>query len=111
MLVELRLDHPKGESRRDHLVDVDLAQDVGQGADVVLVRVGEDDRAHAPAVQVAEVGQQDVHAQVLVTREGEPGIDDDGVLAGLVDRHVLADLAEAAEGDDAECGVGHRAAV
>src|SRR5438874_5596813 len=38
---------------------------------------------------------------MLVAREREPGVDDDDRAVRLVDGHVLADLAEAAERDDA----------
>ena len=48
-------------------------------------------------------GQDEVDAEVLVAREREPGVDDDDLAAVLVDGHVLADLAEAAERDDAQC--------
>jgi hypothetical protein len=37
---------------------------------------------------------------MLVSREGEPGIHDEQLAGRLVDGHVLADLAEAAERDD-----------
>ena len=39
---------------------------------------------------------------MLVAREGEPGVDDEDVLAQLEDGHVLAHLAEPAEGNDAK---------
>ena len=107
MLVELRLHERERERRRDDRVDVDLAQEVRQPADVVLVAVREDDRADAPALQVPDVREQQVDAEVLVAREREPGVDDDDLVADLVDGHVLADLAEAAERDDPE-RVAHR---
>ena len=47
VLVELRLDQPERQLRRDHLVAVDLAQQVRQPADVVLVPVREHDRVDA----------------------------------------------------------------
>ena len=54
VLVELRLDQAERQLRRDHLVAVDLAQQVRQPADVVLVPVREHDRVDALAVsQVA----------------------------------------------------------
>ena len=46
---------------------------------------------------------------MLVAREREPGVDEDALAAELVERHVLADLAEPAERDDAE-RVAHRRA-
>ena len=69
---------------------------------MVLVAVGEDhgtDRA-GPVPQVGEVGQDEVDAEVLVPREGEAGVDDDDLPLALVDGHVLADLAEPAQGHD-----------
>ena len=67
---------------------------------MVLVRVGEHDRAQLAVAQVLEVGQDEVDAEVLVAREREPGVDDDGLPGGLEDGHVLPDLTEPAEWDD-----------
>ena len=69
---------------------------------MILVAVREDDRPDLVGVipQVAEVREDEVDAEVLVPREGEPGIDDDDRAVALVDGHVLPDLAEAPEGDD-----------
>ena len=53
-------------------------------------------------LEVPEVRQDEVDAEVLVAREGQAGVDDDDVLAQLEDGHVLTDLAKPAEGDDAE---------
>ena len=54
---------------------------------------------HLAALQVAEVGEDQVDAEVLVAREREPRVDHDRLPAELEDGHVLADLAEAAERD------------
>ena len=59
------------------------------------------------SLQVAEVGQDQVDAEVLVAREREPGVDDDRLAADLEDGHVLADLAEAAERDHPQHAVTH----
>ena len=79
-----------------------LAHEVRQPADVVLVAVREHDAAdHALAVlEVREVAEDEVDAEVLVAREREPGVDDDDRPVRLVDGHVLPDLAEPAERDD-----------
>ena len=78
VLVELRLDEPERQPRRPDLVDLHLAQQVRQRADVVLVRVRQHDRADpCPVAQVREVRQDQVDAEVLVAREREPGVDDD----------------------------------
>ena len=77
VLVELRLDERERQPRRDDGVDVHLAQEVRQPADVVLVAVREHDGAHALALEVRDVRQKQVDAEVLVAREREPGVDDD----------------------------------
>ena len=77
VLVELRLDEPERQPRRPDLVDLDLAHQVRQRADVILVRVREDDGAHTAIVEVAEVRQDQVDAEVLVARERHAGVDDD----------------------------------
>ena len=62
---------------------------------MVLVPVREDDGADAvgAVLEVAEVRQDEIDAEVLVAREGKPGVDDDDVLAELEDGHVLSHLA------------------
>ena len=100
VLVELGLHERERQRRRDHGIDLDLPQEVRQPADVVLVSVREHDGADAAPLEVADVRQQEVDTEVLVAREGEPRVDDDDLVPELVDGHVLADLAEAAERDD-----------
>ena len=82
----------------------DLAQDVGQRADVVLVAVGEHDRLDVvgAVAKVGEVGQHQVDPQHLGGREHQPGVDDDDAPVVLDHGHVLADLAEPAERQDAK---------
>ena len=90
-------------------LDLDLAQEVREPADVVLVTVRQDDRPDLASLQVADVGQEKVDTQVLVAREGEARVHDDDLARGLVHGHVLADLAEAAERDDPQ-RVAHQSA-
>ena len=101
VLVELRLDEPERQPRREIVSHAHLAQEVGQRADVILVGVREDHREHVAVAQVAEVGEDEVDAEVLVAREREAGVDDDRLAAELEDGHVLPDLAESAERDHA----------
>ncbi len=77
---------------------------------MVLVRVGEDERLHPvePAVEVAEVGQDQVHAGLVGIGEQDAAVHDEQAAAVLEDRHVPADLAEAAQGDDAQAAAGQR---
>ena len=101
VLVELRLDEAERQPRRPDLVDAHLAHQERQRADVVLVRVRQHDRPDALVAQVAEVRQDHVDTEVLVARERHAGVDDDQLVAELVDGHVLPDLAEPAERDHA----------
>ena len=101
VLVELRLHQSEGESGRPDLVHADLAHQERKRADVILVRVRQHDRADMLVAQVAEVREDHVDSEVLVAREGHPGVDDDHLVAELVDGHVLPHLAEPAERDHA----------
>ena len=100
MLVELGLDQAERQLRGDHLVAVHFAEQVRQPTDVVIVTVREDDRVDAAVAQVADVRQDEVDTEMLDPRERQAGIDHDDLVAMLVNSHVLADLAEAAQGDD-----------
>ena len=81
-----------------------VAQDVGQRAHVVLMRVREEDAAHLRLVvlQVGDVGDDEVDAEHLLVGEHQAGVDDDHVVALLDGHHVLADLANTAERDHAK---------
>ena len=52
--------------------------------------------------QVRDLVDHEIHAQHLFFGKLHAGIDDDDVVAGLVDGHVAADLAAAAERDDSQ---------
>ena len=101
MLLELELDYARRERRR---VDghVQVAHDVGDGADVVLVAVGDNYAAYAVLVllEVGDVRDDDVDAVELLVREAEAAVHDDDVLPVLVHGEVLANLTEPAERDD-----------
>ncbi len=114
VLVELGLDQPERQARAPDLGDADLAHQVRQRADVILVAVRQDDGAQRAGrvAQVAEVGQHEIDAHHLVAREAEPGVDQDALAVLLDHGHVLADLAEAAERDDPDgASPRHRVAV
>ena len=90
------------EPRAPDLRNRDLAEQIGKRADVILVRVREDDRAN-PILSFGEVGhvrEDQADAEVLVPGKCQPGVDNDDVVVELVDGHVLADLADTAERDD-----------
>ena len=111
VLVELRLHEPERQAGGPDLADRHLAHQVRQAADVILVRVGEDDAQDVLSVEVAEVRQDQVDAEVLVAREREAGVDDQQLAGDLEDGHVLADLAEPAERDHAQDVVAHRGSL
>ena len=103
VLVELGLEEAERQPCPPDLRNLHLAHQVRQRADMVLVRVREENRPHAvgPLAQVREVRQDEVDAEMLVTRKGEARVDDDDLPVRLEDGEVLADLAEPAEGNDA----------
>ena len=101
MLVELRLHEAQRETCREHRLDTHLAQEVRKGADVVLVSMSEDHGENLAPLQVPEVREDQIDAEMLVAREGEAGVDHDRLAGQLEHGHVLADLAEASQRDDA----------
>ena len=104
VLLELRAHQPHGQRAAvDHRRHAELAQHVGQGADVVLVPMGEHDRLDVvrALAQVGEVRQHEVDAEHLGGREHEAGVDDDDPVVVLDHGHVLADLPEPPEREDA----------
>ncbi len=68
-------------------------------ADVVLVRVRQHQRLHVvePVLDVAQIGQDQVDAWLVVTGEQHPAIDDQQTAEMLENRHVAADFADAAQ--------------
>src|SRR3954468_12045215 len=81
--------------------DVQLGEDPRQSANVIFVRVGEDDAANLLAIleQVSDVGNNDVHAQQFGFGEHEPGVDDDDLVSPANGHAVHSELAKATKGD------------
>ena len=104
VLLDLVAEQAAGERRGVDRHARELRQDVRQGADVVLVGVGDEERLDVglALLEVGDVGDDEVDAEHLLVGEHEPAVDDDDVVAVLEHVHVLADLADAAERDDAE---------
>ena len=71
---------------------------------MVLVSVGDDDAAELvlPLDDVAVVGKDQVDARMVFVGEHEPRVYDDHVRPELEHGHVLPDLVEPAEWDDAQ---------
>ena len=69
---------------------------------MILVGVGDDEGLDPLALvaQVGDVRHDEVDAVHLLLGEHQAAVDDDDLVGELEDRHVLADLADAAERDD-----------
>jgi hypothetical protein len=107
VLVELGARHRDRQLAAVHdrdLLLAEIADHPRQRPEVVLVAVGDDDRLERVDVvaHVAEIGQDQVDAHHLGRREAQAAIDDDHPAVVLDDRHVLSDLADASEREDAE---------
>ena len=101
VLFELGLHQAQGQPRAVDR-DVQLAEHVGQRADMVLVAMGEDDAANPvfPLHEVGDVGYDQVDPRHLILGEHDTRVDDQDLALALDDRHVLADLAQPAQRDD-----------
>ncbi len=87
-----------------------LAQQERHRADVVLVAVGEHERVDVvePVLDGPEVRQDQVDAGRVLGREQHAAVDDEQPPVVLEHGHVAADLADAAERDDAQRALGQR---
>src|SRR5713101_7845018 len=74
-------------------------QQVRQRADMVLVRMGEDDALDVEAglLQIGELGYQEAAAERTFLGEHNAGVDHDGALAALDHQKIQANFAETAE--------------
>ena len=104
VLLDLVAEQPAGQGRGIDRDAGELRQHVRQGADVVLVGMGDQERLDvgAPFLQVGDVGDDQVDPEHLLVGEHQAAVDHDDLVAVLEDVHVLADLAHPAERDDAE---------
>ena len=105
VLLELAADEPDGKGGGVHR-GLDLLEQEGQGADVVLVPMGDEDAADLGRVflQIGEIRDDQIDTGQVVIREGGAAIHNKDILLGLKDSQVLADLAQAAQGNDPERG-------
>ena len=73
---------------------VDGLEDVGQGADVILMPVRNEDAAQLLRVvdEVGYVGDYEIHAVHIVLGEAQTAVHDDHVPAVFQHGHVLPDL-------------------
>ena len=101
VLLQLQLDKAGGHAGG---IDrgVDGPQDIGQGPDVVLVTVGDEDAPDLVLVldEVAHVGDDHVDPIHVVVGEAHTAVHDHDIPPVFIDGDVLADLIEAAKRDD-----------
>ena len=104
VLVELGLEQREGQLRADQRDVRRSRRRYGHRADVVLVAVREHDASTSSrrSRMDVEVGQDQVDAGLVVLGEEHAAVDDEQPAVVLEDGHVAADLAEAAERDDAQ---------
>ena len=107
VLLDLVAKEPAGEGRGVDRHARKLGQHVRQRADMVLVGVGDEEGLDLGLVllEVGDVGDDEVDPEHLLVGEHQAAVDHDDLVAVLEHVHVLADLADAAERDDAK-GVG-----
>ena len=88
---------------------IDPVEDVGQRADVVFVPVGYQNRLDLVAVlnKVRDIGDDEIDSGHVLLGKQDARVDDHGLIAVLNDHHILADLAEAAQRDDAQRSIVH----
>ena len=101
VLLQLQAHQAQGHPGR---VDggVEGPQHVGQGANVVLMPVGEKDPPDLVLVldQIAHVRDDHVHAIHIIVGKAHAHVHDDNIVAILIDGEVFADLIESAQGND-----------
>ena len=104
VLSELATDEAKRQLRADQRDVLALAEEVRHPADVVLVRMREDDRLDLvqPVLDRGEVRQDQVNPGLIRLGEEHAAVHDEQAPGALKDRHVAADLAEPAQRDDAQ---------
>ena len=101
VLLQLQLDEPGGHAGG---VDggIDRPQHIGQGADVVLVAVGNENAPDFVLVldEVGDIGNDHIDAVHVVIGKAHAHVHHDDVAAVLIDGEVFSDLIETAKGND-----------
>jgi hypothetical protein len=103
VLIELALKQGEGECRAVDLeTAIDIAEQVRERADVILVPVGEDNSLDPVGLlpNEVEVGQDEVDAGHVAVREGQADVDDQDPAVELEAGHVPTHLAHPAEEDE-----------
>ena len=87
----------------------EFSQQIGEGADVVLMAMRHDDATHLFLVfqQVGEIRDYEIHAQQFISGKHQSGIDDNDIVAIADRHHVHAEFPKSAEGDNFHPIVSH----
>ena len=103
LLLELAGDQAGGERRRVER-HAEIVGEIGDGADMVLMAVGEDDAEQivAALLDEGEIGQDQLDARISGIGEGQAEIDHHPFALAAVEIDVHADLARAAEREEEE---------
>ena len=101
VLLQLQLDQARGQAGAVN-GHVDLLENVGNGADVILMPVGDKQPPETVVVlhQIADIGDDAVNTVHIVTGECHAAVHHDDLTAVFISGHVLADLVEPAKGND-----------
>ena len=105
VLLELVLQDGQGQPGPEYGYTGKFLQEIGHGADMVLVAVRKQNAPDLVPVlsQIGEVGNHQVHAGHIVAREGQAAVNDDDVVIAFQAGDVLADLPDASQKGDIQC--------
>ena len=83
---------------------IELLQQIGDAADVVFVAVGDEQALDLLLIlhHEGEIRDDQIHAVHVAVREDEAAVHDDHIAAALIDRHILAHFAQAAQRIDVD---------
>ena len=83
---------------------IELLQQIGDAADVVFVAVGDEQALDLLLIlhHEGEIRDDQIHAVHVAVREDETAVHDDHIAAALIDRHILAHFAQAAQRVDVD---------
>src|SRR3954470_21920592 len=81
---------------------VDVGQNVCNGADVILVSMGQHQRRQLVLLELPQIRNDQIDTEQLRLRKHDAGIDQDGGVAAGDDHHVHAELAQAPERNQLE---------
>ena len=100
VLFELQLDQRRREGRSVY-GNVQIAQQIGHAADMILVAVREDQPAYLLGVgfKVGDIRQDDIDTVHILIREAHACVNNDYIAAAFIGRHILAYFAQTAERD------------